>query len=590
MLWGSAMDSSYSFCHFAADFLRSHGVRRVYTVPGGTILPFLRALAAHDSIQVIVAKDEAGAAHMAEGDARATGNPAVVLTIGGPGVTNALTGVAVSARQQNPLLVISGDVPTTSMGRAAVQDGCHFSIDAVAMSRPATALSVQASSAGEAVFGLQECWRRALTARRPVHLSVPLDVQRAPVEPFSEERHHGVPVEPPVADDRAIGRAAALLGQARTCAILAGRGAAGAEAELLQLAELLDCPVATTCNGKGVFPEHHPRSVGVFSFGSGPLARSVFEARPDVTCAIGTGLGDFATLNYAPHFAPRNALLHFDRDPAVFGRSYPALPVCGDVRSSLLRLVDLLKATMPRTAWAEDEKRSLPGTSSAWLADLVARYARLEPETAAAMNSEATPIRPERVMSELQRALPHDAFVVADIGTSCVFAAHCLKLAPPQRCYIPMGWSCMGHPIAASIGIRLGSGRPTLCITGDGAFLSKGLELHTAVEARLDRLVWLVLSNGGHGMVRLGAHQMLGAGHGVEVGDFRGEADIATIAAATSALGLSVREPGELQSALRTALSADRPCVIDVRVDHEAMPPMGDRIQGLDRKQQAAAS
>ncbi|HEY0463626.1 MAG TPA: thiamine pyrophosphate-dependent enzyme, partial [Polyangiaceae bacterium] len=191
------------------------------------------------------------------------------------------------------------------------------------------------------------------------------------------------------------------------------------------------------------------------------------------------------------------------------------------------------------------------------------------------------PVRPERLMHEIGAALPEDACVVADIGTSCLFVAHCLRLSQRHRCYIPMAWSCMGHPLGAALGVRLGSRRPTICIAGDAAFLSQGLELHAAVEQKVSDFVWVVLSNGGHGLVRMGTEAIVGKNHGVEDGTFAFAPNIAAIALAVGASSLTVRHPGELRAALEHAFNCGRPCVVDVQIDPQAKPPMSERIQGL---------
>jgi acetolactate synthase-1/2/3 large subunit len=144
-----------------------------------------------------------------------------------------------------------------------------------------------------------------------------------------------------------------------------------------------------------------------------------------------------------------------------------------------------------------------------------------------------------------------------------------------------MAWSCMGHPVAASIGVRLGSGLPTLCITGDAAFLSKGLELHAATEAGISGLVWVVLSNRGHGLVRLGTEMLLGENHGVEAGAFRAPADAAQIARALGAEAHTITAPDALEPALAAAFAANTPVLLDVLVDPRAAPPMSDRVQAL---------
>jgi acetolactate synthase-1/2/3 large subunit len=149
--------------------------------------------------------------------------------------------------------------------------------------------------------------------------------------------------------------------------LLVGRGARDAGVEILELAERLGAPVATTCGGKGIFPEQHPLSVGVFSFGGGPLGRAVMTSGVDVLLAIGTGLGEFATMNYSDALKPEIALIHVDRDPAVFGRTYASLPVCGDARSvcrSLLAALPVTEKRLPGWLGTLQKTRALP-TSSA---------------------------------------------------------------------------------------------------------------------------------------------------------------------------------------------------------------------------------
>lgn len=549
-----------------AELLEAEGVDCVFVVPGGTIVPLMEALSQRPALRIVVSKDESGAAFAADGYAWATGKLGVVITIGGPGASNAITGLCCSAAQGNPVLLVSGEVSTKAMGRRAVQDSSDLGLDVLAISRPATALSVLGSTPEKALYAMQEGLRRALHERRPVHLSLPLDVQRARVEPLPRRapRDYRATLVAPH-DQQAVLRAAALLQVAERPALLVGAGARGAAREVLELAERLGCPVATTCGAKGVFPEHHPLSVGTFSFGSGPLARALLTGKPDVLCVIGSGLGEFATLNFSPELQPTRSLVQIDRDPTVFGRNYSTLALCGDAQAALRALNAEL-----------GPRRTGPNV---WLERARQTQARFADESLLA--SAAVPIRPERVMCEIERALPKDACVVADIGTSCLFVAHYLRLAPPQRCYIPMAWSCMGHPVAASIGVRLGAQRPTLCVTGDAAFLAEGLELHAAVEAGIGELVWVVLSNRGHGLVRAGTELLLGANHGVEAGDFRACPDIAAIARALGAEAFLIEDPAALAPALQAAFRAGRPALLDVRVDPTAVPPMGERIQGL---------
>ena len=552
---------------FFVELLLREGVSHVFTVPGGTALPLMHALSKTSEIRTVVCKDELGASFMADGYAWSSGKPGVIVTIGGPGATNATTGLCCSNAQGNPIVLVSGEVTTHSMGRRAAQDGSALGIDVTAISRPATALSTSVASASDAVTGLEEAFRRAMHQRKPVHISIPLDVQRALLPDSVGRRSRALCPDVCAMSPAGVQRAALLLAQPGIkVAFLLGRGASDARKEVLLLAERLGAPVATTCSAKGLFPERHPLALGVFSFGGGPLGRAVLTSDLDVLVAIGTGLGEFATMNYSERLNPKLALIHVDRDASVFGRNYASVPVCGDAQEVCRALLAELTS---------GQNRPFP----AWLAALETKHGRVaEPEM---LTASTLPIRPERLMHEIEAALPEDACVVADIGTSCLFVAHCLRIVQPQRCYIPMVWSCMGHPLGAALGVRLGSRCPTVCIAGDAAFLSQGLELHAAVEQQVSHFVWVVLSNGGHGLVRLGTEAIVGKGCGVEDGSFAFAPDIAAIARAVGAASLRVTHPGELRAALEHGFTCGRPCVIDVQVDPNAKPPMAERIQGL---------
>jgi acetolactate synthase-1/2/3 large subunit len=552
---------------FFVELLLREGVSHVFTVPGGTALPLMAAIAKRPQLRTVVCKNELGAAFMADGYAWGSGKLGVIVTIGGPGATNATTGLCCSAAQGNPVLLVSGEVATSAIGRRAAQDGSTLGIDVAAISRPATALSVGVASPSEAVTALEEAVRRAMYERKPAHVSIPLDVQRASVAAGTGPRPRAACAELATLSPTGVRRAVELLrAPGQRVALLVGRGASDARAEILKLAEQLGAPVATTCGGKGLFPERHPLSLGVFSFGGGPLGRAVMTSGLDVLLAIGTGLGEFATMNYSEALKPQRALIHVDREPSVFGRNYQSVPVCGDAR-------EVCRALLAELAG------DAPAAFPPWLSAMQAKHQRLaEPEK---LDDSAVPIRPERLMRELENALPKDACLVADIGTSCLFVAHCVRLSPPQRCYIPMVWSCMGHPLGAALGVRIGADRPTICVAGDAAFLATGLELHAAVEQGVSNFVWVVLSNRGHGLVRLGTAAIIGDDHGVEDGTFGFCPDVAQIARALGAAAISVRHPDELAPALAHGLACGRPCVIDVHVDPSAKPPMADRIQGL---------
>jgi acetolactate synthase-1/2/3 large subunit len=447
------------------------------------------------------------------------------------------------------------------MGRRAVQDGSDLGLcSTTRLTAGITALSVAADGPVKAMSAVRHALRIAKARRMPVHVSIALDALTSPATALPAPIDcidRGMAV-----DSGAVLEAVARINRCTRPAILVGRGVRPAGPELVQLAEILHCPVLTTPTAKGEFPESHPLSAGVYSFAHGRLAHQAIRTC-DLLIAIGCGLGEFASRNWDPCFQDK-VLIHVDDDPAEFGRNFtPAVAVLGDAATAIRSLAAALGTRLRiRRHWP----RQLVSVQS--VASNPTSYKRGVVDPAAAF----------RVV---QRLLPGDARVLADIGSVSALAVHHLRINAPQRFYLPLGYACVGHAVAAAVGVRAASGKQTVVCAGDAAFLSN-TELHTAVEMRLGGLVYVIANNAGNWMVESGLRQQFGRHHRIESGMFRAPANIAAIARGMGARATIARTLPELEAAFRAGLDAREPTVIDLRTQC-VPPPMLDRVQFLTK-------
>lgn len=557
-------------------YLEQEGVRHIFGIPGGPLMPLYEALYASGGIRPILAKHEEGAAFMADGYARVRGGLGVCCATTGPGATNALTGVACAAMDSIPLMILTAQVATWCFGKGAAQESNGYAVDVVELYKAVTKQSVMLinpATIGDTMKGLL---RSALSGRTgPVHLNIPADLAKRPGD--SRLTPAGLFRAPARGFDRAaVRRAAQALGRAKRPAILAGHGVTLSQAseELRRLAERLMIPVATSPKAKGAFPEDHVLSLGVMGLAGSPQARTYLTSgEVDVLLVVGSGLGEQVSDGWDQKLAPSDALIQIDLDPEVIGRNYPAaVGVVGDARAVLTELYFQLDR---EARWTQT-----PPSREAREAELrcfKSSHPRvLNPEL---MSNESVPLKPPRVMAELQEALPADALLFVDIGNAMAWAIHYLTLTRPRSFFTNMGFASMGHAVASAIGGKLAAPeRPVIALSGDAAFAMNGFEVHTAVEHDIP-VVWLVLNNGGHGMVYHGERLLFG---GKFVSSrFSRPLDIAGMAESFGALSFAVEKPGELGPALRAALSSGRPAVIDARVDLETCPPMGPRLETI---------
>ncbi|NLE04955.1 MAG: thiamine pyrophosphate-binding protein, partial [Crenarchaeota archaeon] len=315
-------------------YLEKENVEYIFGVPGLSLVPIFQACNRNEKIKPILAKHEEGAAFMADGYARVKGSLGVCFGTSGPGATNLVTGVATSFVDSIPVLVLTGQVATSSYGKGAFQDSTKDGVDSVQMFDPITRYSSMIISKYMVSDQIKEALRIALTGKKgPVHLSLPKDVMAEEIEC---ELPSSVAYRPPAEyfDRRMVIEAAQELAEAKSPVILIGSGAVASHAceDIKELAEMLNIPVATSPKAKGAFPEDHPLSLGVFGFCGSPVAeRCLTSGQTDVLLVIGASLNQMTTSSWDPRLAPSKCLIQVNIDPTEIGKNYKVdIPLVGD--------------------------------------------------------------------------------------------------------------------------------------------------------------------------------------------------------------------------------------------------------------------
>ncbi len=558
--------------------LAAEGVDHLFMVPGGLNDPFMPPMTGTDGVRTVVTAHEAGAAYMADGYARASGRLGVAFGIGGPGVTNMVTALAAARADRSALLAISGEVATGTEGRGAFQDGSGAALDDVSVLRPVTARSLSVNSPANLQPYLRAASLTALRERAPVHLSIPLDVQR------SEQRADWTPLPEaayrPLAIDREATDAALSVfstdttGQpAANVVILAGPGVrhARAEAALIAAAERFGIPVATTLSGKGLVPEDHPLALGVFGYGGSRWAsEAILDPAVSVLVVIGSGLSQRDTLNWDPKMLPARELVHVEADPALIGRTWPSSrPVTASPRAFL----ELLAGVEGPIAAGLESGRS---ARLAFLSDVRSRGPRTYEAEDTTRDTE--PMHPARFVTEARAACPRETVLSVDSGAH---RAWCSQYWPSygNGDYVSLAnLAPMGGAIPLGIGAKIARPeRPMVIATGDGCMLMHGMELHTAARYGIP-LVILVFDNHAYGNIWYRAKEM---GAGAEaLTDIPG-LSWPEFARAMGADGVTVSHPGEVGEAVAHGLTQNKPFLVSARIDKHYPTPIAPWRQAV---------
>jgi acetolactate synthase-1/2/3 large subunit len=560
---------------YIADFLVQQKVPYLFGVCGHGILGLLDGLFdRQEDIKTISVHHEAVAGFMAEAYFRITQKPVATYTSCGPGSANLILAIAAAFADSSAMLNITGNVPTGQWNRGPFQEtGKYFQGDFVNVLRPYVKRSFQPTRADMLPLALRQAFALMTNGRPgPVHLDVPLNVFVEPVEKQVSQPDNHWPLTEwsrPAADPASVDEAIRLLQRAARPVIVVGHGVelSGAEPELLMLAEALRIPVATTPFGKGVFDPRHALSLGPTGRNGSYMANAACR-NADVILALGTRFDDRATSAWLPGFTysiPPSKLIHVDIDPTEIGRNFrPEMGIIADAKLFLQQLLAARGGDMDsgRSAWLE----RIDGWRKRWT------EATMPPRT-----SDAVPIRPERAVAELRKAVPADGIVLADVGIHHNWLVAEWEAWKTRTFLQTWGFASMGFAVAGALGAKLAApDKPVVSLCGDGAFMMNSSAVLTAVEYEIP-VVWMVWNNFGYCAIRDQQRGYFGSDREIATSftDARGNlysADYAMMAKSMGAEGVTVEKPGDLGPQLEAAIASGKPTVLDVRVDREIRP------------------
>ncbi len=526
------------------ECLKEQGVDTVFGFPGGAVLNIYDALyKARNEIRHILTSHEQGASHAADGYARATGRTGVCIATSGPGATNLVTGIATAYMDSVPMVAITGQVSTALLGKDSFQE-----VDITGITMPVTKHNYIVKDVQKLAGIVREAFKIAASGRPgPVLVDICKDVTAAfaeyePVEP--EEIEY-----PPIGVKKAVlDEAAAIINSAAKPVILSGGGVsiAGANHEMLLLAEKAKIPVTTTLMGLGSFPGTHELFTGLVGM-HGTRTSNMAVSEADLFIAIGARFSDRVISN-VKRFAPNARIMHIDIDPAEIGKNITVqYPLVGNIREILKELCSRVQSR---------EKSEWNRKIEEWKELYPLKY-----------DSDGS-LKPHYIIERLYDLTKGDALITTEVGQNQLWAAQFYKYTKPRQFISSGGLGTMGYGLGACIGAQLGQpDKKVINIAGDGSFRMNCTELATAVEYKVPVII-AILDNHVLGMVRQWQKLFYDGRFSATTID-RGT-DFVALAEAFGAIGIRVTKPEEVDAAFERALaSTDRPVLIDFEIDRD---------------------
>ena len=526
------------------ECLLEQGVNTVFGFPGGAVLNIYDALyKAGNRISHILTSHEQGASHAADGYARATGKTGVCIATSGPGATNLVTGIATAYMDSVPLVAITGQVSTALLGKDSFQE-----VDITGITMPVTKHNYIVKDVRKLAGIVREAFKIAAGGRPgPVLIDICKDVTAA----FTDFKPEVLekPDEPPIGVTPAeLDEAALLIDEALKPIILCGGGVsiAGANLELLGLAEKSKIPVTTTLMGLGSFPGTHELFTGLVGM-HGTKTSNMAVSESDLFIAVGARFSD-RVISDVKRFAPNAKIMHIDIDPAEIGKNVAVkYPLVGNIKKILYDITERVEVRN-KTNWNEkiDE----------WKAQYPLKYEK------------NGTLKPHYIIERLYELTGGDALITTEVGQNQLWAAQFYKYSHPRQFISSGGLGTMGYGLGACIGAQLARpDKKVINIAGDGSFRMNCTELATAVEYRLP-VVIAILNNHVLGMVRQWQKLFYDGRFSATTID-RGT-DFVALAAAFGAVGINVTSPDEVDDAFKKALaSKDRPVLINFEIDRD---------------------
>ena len=539
--------------------LHDEGVELIFGYPGGAALHIYDAIFRQDKIDHILVRHEQGATHAADGYARATGRPGVVLVTSGPGATNAVTGIATAFMDSIPMVVISGQVASHLIGTDAFQE-----TDMIGISRPVVKHSYTIFDAEDIPRIIKEAFHVATSGRPgPVVIDIPKDMT-APENLFEYSypekaniRSYNPPVNP---DQNQIKRAVIEIMQAKKPVIYAGGGAiaSNAEEELIQLNEILDVPVTNTLMGLGIYPATHKRFLGMLGM-HGTYQANMAMHNADLIIAIGARFDDRIT-NNPSKFSPDAKVIHLDVDHSSVSKIIEAnIAVFGQVKNSLQSMIELLNKNLDN--YSKDNLTEWHSQIAEWKSLHGLNYEIYKDE------SDSHPILPQAVVQHVYNVTNGNAYVTSDVGQHQMFAAQYYHFDKPRRWINSGGLGTMGFGLPAAMGVKFAfPDEEVVCITGEGSIQMCIQELSTCLQYNLPIKI-ININNEALGMVKQWQDMNYGGRHSESTYQ-DSLPDFVKLAESYGHVGIKVEKNSDLKDALEKAFSMkDRLVFVDVYVD-----------------------
>jgi len=559
------------------ECLKKEGVEVIFGFPGGAVIDLYHEVPKSD-IKHILVRHEQGAAHMADGYARATGRVGVCLVTSGPGATNTVTGIATAYMDSIPMVIFTGQVPTALIGNDAFQE-----VDIVGITRPCTKHNYLVKDVNDVARVIKEAFYLARTGRPgPVLVDLPKDVLQAQTE-FRYPRKVELPGYRPTLEAHVgqIKRAFQLIRKARNPVIYAGGGviSSGAHEELIRLAELIQAPVTATLMGLGCFPatqkdadgkeDLNPLWLGMLGM-HGTFRANMAVSHSDVLLAVGARFDDRVT-GKVSGFAPKAKIIHIDVDPTSISKNVEVdIPIVGDCKDALQKLIDMAQA---------EPVEGLEELRFPWV-DQIRKWRETYP---LAYKQEGDVIKPQFVVEKIYEMCKGDAIITTEVGQNQMWTAQYFHFDHPRTLLTSGGLGTMGYGLPAAIGAQMAyPDRLVIDIAGDGSIQMNIQEVITAVCNNLPVKV-AILNNKYLGMVRQWQELFYEKVYCATC--LEASPDFVKLAEAYGAVGLRATKPEEVESVLREAFSIKRPVIMDFVVAEEEgvypMVPAGKNISEM---------
>ncbi len=553
-------------CQIIMESLKKEGVDTVFGYPGGAVLDLYHEITNHPEINHVLVRHEQGAAHAADGYARATGKVGVCLVTSGPGATNTVTGIATAYSDSIPMVILTGQVHTHLIGNDAFQE-----VDIIGITRSCTKHNYLVKDVKDLAKTIKQAFHLARTGRPgPVLIDLPKDMQNSRTEFEYPESVYMRSYNPTIKPNlHQIRKSAEYIMKAKAPVLLTGGGSiiANAHEEIAALAHEFSLPVCSTLMGLGAFAGDDPLYLGMVGM-HGTYTSNKAVSNSDLIIAVGARFTDRVT-GSIPTFAPHAKIIHIDIDPTSIRKNISVdIPVVGDCREALLGILEILRSK---------NKEDFADTK-----DWIEQLTTWKKEYPLSFIENDTILKPQEVIKAVQKIKP-DAIFTTEVGQNQMWAAQFLTLTKPRTFLTSGGLGTMGYGLPAAVGAQCAFPDKTVIdVAGDGSIQMNIQELMTAVSYNLPIKI-LILNNAYLGMVR--QWQELFYKKNYSYTPMTAQPDFAKLAEAYGAEGYRIENKADLVPTLEKALSSPNACIIDVQIAREEnvypMVPAGGSLNDM---------